>query len=84
MFKKAAMQIVNFKKKTMNSLTKEQEESWENAKFCHICKKGKSEDKYLKDKKYRQVRDHCRYTKYYRGAAHSICNSKYSVPINML
>ena len=68
----------------MNSLTKEQEESWENAKFCHICKKGKIEDKYLKDKKYRQVRDHCRYTRYYRAAAHSICNSKYGVPKNML
>ena len=30
----------------------------------------------MKDKKYCKVRDHC----HYRGAAHSICNLKYSVP----
>ena len=34
----------------------------------------------MKDKKYRKVRDHCRYTGEYRGAAHTICNLKYSVP----
>ena len=34
-------------------------------------------DKKFEDKKYRKVRDH--YTGEYRGAAHSICNLKYSV-----
>ena len=34
----------------------------------------------LKIKKYRKVRDHCQYIEKYRGAAHSICNLKYSVP----
>ena len=38
----------------------------------------------MKDKKYREVRDHCRYTGEYRGAAHSICNLKFSVPKNLL
>ena len=34
----------------------------------------------MKDKKYCKVRDHCHYTKEYRGPAHSIWNLKYSVP----
>ena len=39
----------------------------------------KFENKYLKGKKYRQVRDHCHYTRKYPGAVHSICNLKHSV-----
>ena len=36
----------------MKLLTKEQQESYENAKICDICKE-KLENKYLKYKKYR-------------------------------
>ena len=36
-------------------------------------------NKYLKDKKYCQVRDHCHYTRKYPGPVHSICNLKHSV-----
>ena len=34
----------------------------------------------MKNKKYCKVRDHYHYTGEYRGAAHSICCLKYSVP----
>ena len=53
-----AMKIINFKKKKMKLLAKEQQESYENAKICYICKE-KNENKYLKDKKCCKVRDHC-------------------------
>ena len=64
-----AMKII-LERKEMKLLTKEQQES----------------DKimYLKDKKYRKVRDHCHYTGEYRGAVHSICNLKYKVPKKIL
>ena len=65
-----AMKIINFKKKKMKLLTKEQQESYENAKICYICKE-KFENKYLKNKNYRKVRDHCNYTGEYRGTAHT-------------
>ena len=73
-----AMKIINFKKKKINLLTKELQESYENAKICYIYKET-FEIKNLKDKKYCKVRDHYHYTGAYRGAAHSICNLKYSV-----
>ena len=66
----------------MKLLTKEQQESYENAKISYICKE-KIENKYLKDKGYHKVRDHCHYTGEYRGAAHSICDLKYCVPKKM-
>ena len=66
----------------MKLLTKDQQESNENAKLCYICKE-KPENKYFKNKKYRKVRDHCHYTGEYRGVAHGICTLKYSVPKNI-
>ena len=62
------VKIINFEKKKIRSLTKEQQESNENAKIYPICKK-RFEDKYAKDKKYCKVRDHYHYTGQYRGAA---------------
>ena len=73
-----ALKIINFEKEKIRLLTKERQESYENVKICYICK-DKFENKYLKDKKYRKVRDHCHYTWEYRGV-HSICNLKCSVP----
>ena len=63
----------------MKLLTKEQQEPCENAKICYICKEN-FENKYLKDKRHCKVRDHCHYAGEYRGAAHTICNLKCSVP----
>ena len=77
--KSYAIEIIFFKKEKMQLLTNEQHESYKDAKICYICKQ-KFEDKHTKDKKYCEVRDHCYYTGEYRGAAHSICNLKYSVP----
>ena len=50
------MKIINFKNKKMKVLTKEQQESYKNEKICYICQ-GKYKNKYLKDKKYRKVRE---------------------------
>ena len=44
------MKMINFKKRKSKLLTKEQEESYENAKICYICKE-RIENKYLVDKK---------------------------------
>ena len=74
-----AMEIINFEKNKMKLLANEQQESYENAKICYICRE-KFEDKNAKDKKYCKVRDHCHYTGEYRGVAHRICNVKCSLP----
>ena len=44
------MKIISFKKK-MKLLTKEQQESYKNAKIYYICKE-QFRNKYVKDKKY--------------------------------
>ena len=43
-----AIKTINFKKKKMKLLSKEQQESYENTKFCYIYQE-KFENKYLKD-----------------------------------
>ena len=73
-----AMKIIKFEKKRMKLLTKKQQERYENAKTCYICKEN-FENKYVKDKKCCKLRNHCLYAGEYRGAAHSICNLKYSI-----
>ena len=56
-----AMKIITFKKKKVKLLIKELQQSYENVEICFICKE-KFENKYLKDKKYCTVKDHCHYT----------------------
>ena len=43
------MKKINFKKKKIKLLAKEQQEVYENTKICYICK-DKLEKNYLKDK----------------------------------
>ena len=74
-----AMKTINFQTKRVKPLTKEQHQSYQNAKICYICKE-KLEHKYVKDKRDCKARYHCHYTVEYRNAAYSLCNYKYSVP----
>ena len=63
------VEIINFEKKKMVPLTKEQRELNKKSKIIYICK-IKFKQKYAKDKNYHKV----------RATAHSICSLKYTVP----
>ena len=56
-------------------ITPEEQEQFNQASNCWICGKLLNIDD--------RVRDHCHYTGRYRGAAHNICNLKYSKPNNI-
>ena len=60
----------------MITLTKKEEENYNNQKVCYICKKEFDKS----DKKHHKVRDHFHYSGKYRGAAHNICNLRYKIP----
>ena len=72
--KDPATKIIDFKKKTMIPLTKEEEDNYNKENTCYICKKDFNNDK---------VRDHCHFTGKYRGAAHNTCNLRYKIPKNV-
>ena len=72
------MEIINFKNKNTKPVTKEQQKSYQNAKFCYIFKE-KIEDKHTKNIKHREASDHCHFTREYEDAAYSICNLKYNM-----
>ena len=69
-----ATRIIDFKKKFIIPLTKDEEDSYNNEKKCHICMKDFDNDK---------VKDYCYFTGKYRGAAHSKCNLKHKIPKNI-
>ena len=68
----------------MIPLTDEEQKYYDSQKKCYICEKwfvyDKEKDTY---KNYKKVRDHCNFTRKFRGAAHSICNLRYSVPLDI-
>ena len=75
-FREHPIRIINFKKKKLKLLTKEQQGSYENAKMFYICEE-KFWTQILKYKKHCNATDYCHYTGECRGAAHSILNLKY-------
>ena len=59
-------------------LTKEELKSHQDTRNCYICG-GTILRKLSKGINYQKVNNHCHYTGTYRGAAHSICNLKFTV-----
>ena len=43
-------------------------------------KNENNENENDKNEKYRKVKDHCHYTRKFRGAANNYCNLRYKVP----
>ena len=74
--KEHATRIINFEKKKIIPLTKEEKINYNDQQIRYICKKEFD----TTDKKNYKVRDHCHYKGKYRGAAHYICNLRYKVP----
>ena len=69
-----ATKIIDFKKKIMTPLTKEEEDNYNKENICYICKKDFNNDK---------VRDHYYFTGKYRRAAHNTCNLRCKIPKNI-
>ena len=69
-----ATRIVDFKRKFITPLTKDEEDSYDKKNTCHICMKDLDSDK---------VKDHCYFTGKYRGAAHNTCNLECKIPKNI-
>ena len=72
------MKIINYEEKEMIPLTKEEKKFYKKQEACHICEEkfcvDKDDESYINRKK---VKDHCHYTRTFRGAAHSKCNLNY-------
>ena len=68
-----------YKKPKPLKLTKQEQEEFDKAEFCHICEKELYDD----DSKGQmlKVRDHCHFTGKYRGAAHNSCNLRCRKPM---
>ena len=65
-----ATKIINYEKREMIPLTKEEKKIDREQKVWYICKKGFSTDD--GNKKYVKVKDHSHYTGKYRGVAHDM------------
>ena len=74
-----ATKIIDFKKKTMIPLTKE-EDNYNKENTCYICKKDFNNDTTESSSLENKASDHCYFTGKYRGAAHNTCNLRYKIP----
>ena len=78
-----AIKIIDFKKKDMIPLTKEEKDNYNKENIFHICKKEFNNDMTEQSSLERKVRDHCHFTGKYRGAAHNTCSLRYKIPKNI-
>ena len=74
-----AKNIIDFQKKKVPPVTKEELKSHKDAKVCYI-RGERTLKKLSKSLNYRKVRDYCHYTGKYRGAAHHASNLNFNVP----
>ena len=81
--KEHAIKIIDFKKKDMIPLTKEEKDNYNKENICHICKKEFNNDTTESSSLECKVKDHCHFTGKYRGAAHNMCNLRYKIPKNI-
>ena len=75
--------LINFEKKRMLPLAKEELKSDQDAKVGYIYRK-RTLKKLSKSINHWKLRDLCHYTGKYRGAAHSICNLKFNAHSEIL
>ena len=79
--KERAITIINYEKKKMIPLTKEENKSYKEQEACHICEEKFCIDKYHENCKNKgKVKDHCHVTGTFRGAVNSKFNLNYKVP----
>ena len=76
--RKHAKNIIDFEKKEMMPLTKEELKSYQDANVCYVCGKRISR-KPFKSINYQKVIGHCNYAGKYRASAHSISSLKFNV-----
>ena len=73
-----ATNILNFEKRKLLTLTKEELKLHQDATNYQICGK-RILKKFVKSKSYQKVRHHCYYTGKYRSEVHSICNLRFNI-----